>query len=75
MITTPLNDSLNLLTFYSAADNIPCISLCYYVSHAMCIVWASLVVFFAVFFFFFFFFFFFAKCSLYKILKLSCKKQ
>ena len=71
MITTPLNDSLNLLTFYSAADNIPCISLCYYVSHAMCIVWASLVVFFAV----FFFFFFFAKCSLYKILKLSCKKQ
>ena len=72
MITTPLNDSLNLLTFYSAADNIPCISLCYYVSHAMCIVWASLVVFFAV---FFFFFFFFAKCSLYKILKLSCKKQ
>ena len=65
MITTPLNDSLNLLTFYSAADNIPCISLCYYVSHAMCIVWASLVVFFAVFFFFFFFFFFFSPSVVY----------
>ena len=55
MITTLLNDSLNLLTFYSAADNIPCISLCYYASHAMCIVWASLLVLFGVFFFFFFF--------------------